>query len=874
MPLSGNVQIHCSNFLLYNALVFLPLLWVSVAFLAGIVLAAHVHLALFVWLTLALVALVLLILQPRLWPSGSSALQSASNNSVLSRLSRHLSAPLISFACLLFLFLGAARYQATIPQPDVRQIDWFNDRKYDLLVTGTLVDPPDYRDRYTNLRLRVQAIDNGAKHFDAGGLLLARVAPNQTYQYGQNLRLRGRLQTPPENEDFSYRDYLARQNVRSYMPVAEVTILPGSSANLVLAAIYDLKSKLLDNVYRVFVDPEASLLAGILLGVDSGLPQPLQQAFKNTGTAHIIAISGFNIAIIAGIFILLFRRLLGPRRGAIAAVIGIVFYTFLVGADPSVVRAAIMGTLSIFAVQVGRRQTGLNTLAFVGALMAAWNPYYLWDVGFQLSFFATLGLILYGGPLQSGTEKFLSRYLPPTHATRATEVLAELVLLTFAAQLTTLPIMAYHFQQVSLISFVANPLILPAQPAVMVLGGLAVLVSTVLLPLGRILALIAWPLTAYTIRMVELFDSVPHGVLYLGGSSLLFVVGFYVVLFGLTFAGARLRDYYNSLRQRFSFITASLVLLALFVCTLLVWRLESIRPDGKLHITFLNVGSADAILIQTPAGHNVLINGGPSTSALSDGLGRRISPLDTSIDWLIMASTEESQVAALPRVLPRYPPKNALVAGNAGGSFSSQTVMEWLDGHSVPVTQAETGQLFDLGDGALIRVLDVSARGATLMVSWNKFHMLLPIGANLDTLDALHEGSDIGVVDAISLAQSGYAPLSPKTWIDNLNPRVVVISVAPGDPDGRPDQETLDALASRSILRTDVNGWVDLATDGAQMWVTVERQAPQATIMTATVGTPEETTSTPITTETPESGTSRPETTTPEPTGEVITATP
>ncbi len=839
---------------------FPPLLWVSVAFLAGIVLAAHLHLSLYIWLTLAFVALVLLILQRRFWSSGAPAQQPEATPSWLSIVNRPVSTPFLLLSCLFFFCLGAARYQSTVPQADVRQIDWFNDRKYDLLVTGTLVDPPDYRDTYTNLRVRVQAIDNGAKHLEAGGLLLVRVGPNQVYQYGQNLRLRGRVLTPPENEDFSYRDYLARQNVYSYMPVAEVTVLPGSTANPFFAWVYSLKSSLLDKVYRIFVDPEASLLAGILLGVDTGLAQPLQQAFKDTGTAHIIAISGFNIAIIAGIFIFIFSRLLGRIRGSILAVIGIVFYTLLVGADPSVVRAAIMGTFGIVAAQIGRRQFGLNTLGVVAAAMAAFNPYYLWDVGFQLSFFATLGLILYGGPLQSATERFLARCLPPTNAAKAAGVLAEVVLLTLAAQVTTIPIMAYHFQQISLVSFIANPFVLPAQPAVMVLGGLALFFSMFLLPLARALALVAWPLTAYTIRVVELFDSLPHGVLYLGGSSLAFVVGFYVVLLGLTFAGSRLKDFYNSLRQRFSFLTASIVLIALFICTLLVWRLESVRPDGKLHITFLSVGSADAALIETPSGHHALINGGPSVSMLSDALGRRVSPLDSSLDWVIMATTEESQVAALPRILPRYPPQNALVAGNAGGSYSSQAVMEWLNTNSVPVTQAETGQLFDLGDGALIRVMDVSSRGATLMVSWQKFHMLLPIGANLATLDTLHNGKDIGPIDAVSLAQSGYAPLAPKAWFDNLNPRLVVISVASGDLNGRPDKETLDSLAGRAVLRTDINGWIDVATDGSQMWVTVQREAPKGAVFTATPATP---TATSSVTETPAIETPLPETTTP-----------
>ncbi len=712
-------------------------------------------------------------------------------------------------------------------RPATAQVDSFNDRKYDLFITGTVVDPPDVRDTYTNLRLRVESVDTGKKQYGVGGLILARVAVNRTYTYGQNLRLRGLLQSPPENEDFSYKDYLARQGIHGYMPDAEATVLPGSTANPILTWIYTLKGKLLDNVYRLFLDPEASLLAGILLGVDAGLPGPLQQAFKDTGTAHIIAISGFNIAIIAGIFVMIFSRFLGPRRGALAAVAGIAFYTFLVGADPSVVRAALMGTLSLFALQVGRRQMGVNTLMFVGAIMAAFNPQVLWDVGFQLSFFATLGLLLYGNLFQSATEGFLRRFLPASNAEKLTAVLAEFVLLTFAAQLTTLPIMAYHFQQISLVSFIANPFVLPAQPAVMILGGVAVFVSMFIFPLGKLLALIAWPLTAYTIRMVELFDSLPHGVIYLGGFSLGFVFLFYGVLLTVTYGGTRLKALWDSLRHRFRFLTLGTVLTALFICTLLTWRLTGAAPDGKLHITFISAGSADAVLIQTPTGHNVLINGGPSTSALSDALGRRISPLAQELDWLVIATADEQQMASLPRILPRYPPKNVLLAASAGTSFSSRTVMDWVDTHSVPVTEAKSGQLFDLGDGALLKVIDVSTRGATLMISWNEFHALLPIGANVNTLKQLQNGEAVGPIQVLSLAQSGYAPLTPPDWISNLNPSLVVISVGAGDANNRPDKEALEALSGRSLLRTDINGWIDVASDGTHMWVTVERKTPE-----------------------------------------------
>jgi competence protein ComEC len=794
-----------------------PLLWISLAFIAGILLAKLVSLPHYVWLIFAFLTLVAVIFLRR-------STFKLSNIHAFEYVKATPTTLLLISACVIALFIGAARYQVTVPKLSISQIAWFNDRDYDTLVTGTLVEPPDYRDTYTNLRLRVEEVDTGKYQFKVNGLLLARVQENQTYHYGELVRLRGRLQTPPEDEDFSYRDYLAREGILSYMPNAEATFLPGSGGNPFIAFIYGIKEKSLENVYRLFLDPEASLLAGILLGVDSGLSDPLEQAFKNTGTAHIIAISGFNIAIIAGIFIKLFSRIFGPRLGAVTAVLGIGFYTFLVGANAAVVRAAIMGTLSIFAVQVGRRQQGLNTLAFVAALMAVINPLVIWDVGFQLSFFATLGLVLYGEPFQQAAEKFFAHFLPAKNVEKISVLFAEFALLTFAAQITTLPIMAYQFKQISLISFAANPFILPAQPAVMILGGQAVFASLLLYPLGQVIAWAAWPLTAYTIRMVEIFNSVPHGVIYLGGFSLGFVILYYGALLTFTFGGSPIKDFFLPLGQRFRYLSAATILALLLILTMFIWRLVAVMPDGKLHITFLNVGSADAVLIQTPTGRNILINGGPSASSLSDALGRRLSPLDHSLDWLILASTNENQVASLPRLLPRYPPKNVLLGGNEQASFSSREVMQWLANESISVTPAEEGQILDLGEGATLKLVNISSGGATLLIGWNGFRCLLPIGENFDTLDQLEYGNAIGPVNVLSLAQSGYAQLTPTDLIQNLDPQLIVLSVAAGDPDGLPDAATLDALAGRSLLRTDLNGWIEVKTDGKEMWVRVEKK--------------------------------------------------
>ena len=805
---------------------YMPLFWLSLAFLAGILVAREIRLSRSLWLGLAHI-----VLPPQIPLSRSLWLGLAGIALLTTLLLRILSSRLnlkpfnlppstlfLASLSLTIFFLGAARYHFTIPRVDAHHIAWYNDREYEVLVTGTLTDPPDARDTYSNLRLDVTSVNTGDESLSVHGLILARVAPGGDWHYGDVVRLRGHLKTPPENEDFSYQDYLARQGILAYIADAEATRLPFTGGNPFLRLVFTFKAHALDHVYRIFPDPEASLLAGILLGDDNGLSADLQQAYKNTGTAHIIAISGFNITIIAALFVTLFSRLLGARKGAIAAVVGITIYTVLVGASASVVRAAIMGGLAIFARQVGRRQNGLNTLAFTGAVMAVINPYTLWDVGFQLSFAATLGLILYAGPFQDWAVRLIARFTSPENAKKSAQPISEYLLFTLAAQLTTLPIMAYHFGRISLIAVLANPFVLPVQPAVMVLAGLALLLSFIYLPLGKVAGWIAWPFAAYTNRAVEFFDRFPHGVIVLGDFSLLFVVLFYALLLFLTFAGPRLK---GALR---SALGPSVVIAALGISAYLTWAAAFSAPDGRLHLTFLDVGTADAILIQTPSGHTLLVNGGESPSRLADALGRRLSPFDRHLDWLLVASPQEQQVAALPRILDRFPAENVLWAGNTDASYSAEQVSRWLTANATPVTPAYQGAVLDLGEGARLQVLDVSPRGAVLLVTWNGFRALLPLGLNFDTLAELKNGQAIGPVSLLLLADAGYAPSNPPAWLAALQPQLAVLSVAAGDPNGLPDQVVLDSLSNTTLLRTDRNGWIEVSTDGVGMWVEVQRK--------------------------------------------------
>jgi competence protein ComEC len=195
------------------------------------------------------------------------------------------------------------------------------------------------------------------------------------------VRVKGRLE-PPLFDTFSYKEYLARKNIYSWMPHASTLKLGKGKGNIILRGIYHLRRNFHKTILQLFPQPEASLVSGILLGIESEIPAGLYEDFNRTGTTHIIAISGFNITIIANLLISFSRRLFGACHGLWVAAIGITIYTILVGADAAVVRAAVMGGLALFARYWGREALGLASLGASSLFMTAFNPAVLWDVGF------------------------------------------------------------------------------------------------------------------------------------------------------------------------------------------------------------------------------------------------------------------------------------------------------------------------------------------------------------------------------------------------------------------------------------------------------------------------------------------------------------
>ncbi|HLF28387.1 MAG TPA: ComEC/Rec2 family competence protein [Anaerolineae bacterium] len=596
----------------------------------------------------------------------------------------------LAWLALLAALLGALRTVAAQPTFDADDLATYNDRGRVTLI-GVVDDDPDRRDTFVNLRVRAETLAwPDADPIPIHGLVLVHADRLTEFRYGDRLEVIGPLQTPPEFATFNYRDYLAGAGVYSIIDRPRIERVARDQGSALLAALFDLKARARATIAAILPEPQAALLTGILLGDDAGLPPSVKDDFRFTGTSHIIAISGYNFSILIAMMSVPAVRLFGRRRAFPILLLAVFAYTVLVGASASVVRAAIMGALVLTATYLGRQTAALNSLFIAAFGMTLLEPFTLGDIGFQLSFAATLGLVLYTRPLQALTERGLTRLLSAfgsasrsasrdasykTAAKKFAGVLSDAVIVTLAAQITTLPVLIITFRQLSILTLLVNGLVLPAQSGVMVFGGLALLVGLALLPLGQVVGWLAWLFLTWTLQVIHLFAQAPGVSIALGYVDPLWGVAYVAALAGITFYVSRSAQQRTEIQQRMTkmislrFALPALVIVGLWVGLALAWQ-----PDGKLHVHALNVDGLPAF-VQTPSGRQILIGGSNSPSALLAALGARMPFWDRELDLLVVTRDDVRALNGLLAVVDRYQ-VGTIVSVEIGDSRAGR---EWLD---------------------------------------------------------------------------------------------------------------------------------------------------------------------------------------------------
>lgn len=418
----------------------IPLFWISSAFLLGIAVALFVPAPVDFWRISFFVCLGFLVLEYVLRRKQSGF--------------KKRSLPVFLLPAV--LARGGWCY-ATIQQKPftANDIAYYNDQGK-VTISGVVCSDPQHNERFIRFSVCVDRLEEPEKRDITGKVLV--VQRNGDWIYGDRVNLFGSVKTPDENEEFSYKTYLAQRGIYSLMEYPYVEFVKAGQGGWIKTVLFQLRQAAYQRIQDFLPQPEAGLLSGILLGIETDIPYELEKAFQNTGTAHVVAISGFNMAILAGIFLKGFRKYLSIWWAAVLAILAMALYTVLVGGAPAVARAAVMSSLAMRASLIGRGQSGMYTLALTAAVMCLFNPLLIGDAGFQLSVTATLGLILYADRLMNGFRNLAGKYLPESIVERLTGPAGDYFLFTLAAQVMTLPVVLYHFERLSLTTLLGESL--------------------------------------------------------------------------------------------------------------------------------------------------------------------------------------------------------------------------------------------------------------------------------------------------------------------------------------------------------------------------------------------------------------------------------
>lgn len=707
-------------------------------------------------------------------------------------------------------------------------------------ISGTVTDDPRPREDRLQLIVGDVAAD-GRRMTDR---LLVWLPRGFEAHSGDVMRLTSEVELAEDFDGFAYREYLARQGIGAIARASSAEVVRGGGGPASLMAT--LRGALLGGLNDVVPEPEAALGAGILLGVRASIAPEINDAFATAGLTHVVAISGWNIAIVAALVAAAVRPLARRPGGhwttaAVAATV-VAGYVVLTGASPSVVRAALMAAAMLVARMGGSRAHASSALAMAALVMLLAAPPVLWDVGFQLSLLATAGLVWFG----ASVERRLAAW---------PGWLREPVALTLAAQLTTLPVILVNFERLSLVAPIANVLVVPFVPVAMLFSALASLAgvvdATIHLPavssaLTWCAGGAAWLVLRVIVTLGTAVASVPHAAVDVNIPPVIAVAWF--PLLGIVSWASRGGPVPldTAIQPRASGgapwvrrLLRPMPIAVGLIGVLLAITMGS-QPDGRLHVTALDIGQGDAILVEAPSGAKMLVDGGPDPELTLRRMGANLPFFVRTIDLLVLTHPHQDHVAGLVDVLDRFDVGAILQAGIPYENPAFDRLLADADQGATPVIVARAGQRIALDATTSVAVLyptaaeaaaplpegDINNGSVVLLVSYGGFAALLTGDAEAPVEGMLLARDAIPEIDLLKVGHHGSTSSTTPGLLDAARPGVAVISDGIDNEYGHPAPETLAALAARpglAVFRTDLDGDVEIETDGVTYRVHTDR---------------------------------------------------
>ncbi|MFC1559625.1 DNA internalization-related competence protein ComEC/Rec2 [Candidatus Margulisiibacteriota bacterium] len=722
---------------------------------------------------------------------------------------------------------------ATLPPPKNNISNFIND-KY-VTLAGMIADEPRATADKTLFTLDAKKMGERSV---SGKVKIYLNGGSQGVAYGCNIKVKGILSKITSTGNFgllSYTELMEDRGVYAQFRgrTQSLKVLGGNSGNPVKKLTIAIKNKLFASLRKTLKEPYSSLLGSIIFGSKvSPLPDDIKENFRNAGVVHLLVVSGLHMSILLGVTASLLKGAgLSSRIRAVLVSVFNFMFVVMVGAGPSVIRAGIMGEVALLTNIFQRENEFYNTLAFSGLILLIMNPLNIFAVGFQLSFMATWALF-YVAP---AFEEKLKGKMPP--------FFANLISIAIAPALATSPIILYNFGQVSFVSIFANMSIIPWIQVIVVLGFFSVLAGAVFLPISMIINNFLLLLLMVLNSIVYFYSHLPFACRFFVPPALPMIVGYYIIVgWGVEMLKGKVKFKLNKFRIAFAVLAA---------LSVLVWTFAASASSGspplknELAITIIDVGQGDSILIESPSGKTMLIDGGGRHQAkgAKESIGKKIvipyihKRGINELDVVVLTHPHDDHVGGLASVIEAVPVKMVIDSGRPHTSYSYLKFLKLIDKKGIAYKLGRRGQTIDLGGGvkgfilyptnSIVKSQETDLNDVSIVIKlvYKDFSMLF-------TGDMEHGGEKFLLKhrarlksEVLKAGHHGSRTSTTYKFLKAVDPKYAIISVGLKNKFGHPSKEIIDRLkkAKVKIYRTDEDGAVLIRTDGKKLIFTAKK---------------------------------------------------
>ena len=621
-------------------------------------------------------------------------------------------------------------------------------------------------------------------------------------KYGDSLYIEGEFKQPEEARNYkgyNYKQYLKTKKIIGTVELEKVKILKSSNGSF----IHNIQKYIRDTINGTLTDEEGNLLLAILLGDKDKLSEDIQESFKTSNLSHMLAVSGTHVSyIILGLTYVLQNSIIGKKNGKIVCIIFLLAFMAITNFTPSVTRACIMAILTLFSSIIYRKSDVYTNISVVALITLIFNPYSLLDLGFQLSYGGTIGIII-----------FIKRIQEKKSNSKVINYIKQMALVSIYANIIIIPIMMYHFNTVSFTFIISNIMASPILGIIVITGFLFIIASITVKPLTRLIAIFIKPILSILIKISQICSKLPFSNILVVTPYMFNVISYYAIILYC------IKSKKNNKCK---------IIICLLIVLILIDFIIYIFPQ-KLRIFFIDVGQGDSTLIITPDKKTALIDGGGSDSfdvgekvLLPYLLDRRI----LKIDYVLISHFDTDHCGGILTIMEKVKVKNIIISEQAEHSENYERFKKLMIHKKIRLIEVKKGDKIKIGRYSEFKILFPTSRllsenplnnnSIVAQFNYNNFKMLFT--GDIEKLAEQQilktEKAEIRA-DILKVAHHGSKTSSIPEFIKAVRPKIALIGVGKNNTFGHPNQQTIKNLENIKcrIYRTDLQGEIIIKID-------------------------------------------------------------